>query len=91
MGLLLVFTARLRGAGKTLGAATFVVVVYAIIRLPAAQFGAVSIGPAGVWLSIAMTNLIGAVLAYAWHRHGTWKRTTNTDSIHQNDSFTADN
>jgi putative MATE family efflux protein len=90
IGLLRVFTASLRGAGKTLSAATIVLVVYALIRLPAAQFGAVSIGPAGVWLSIALTNLVGAVLAYAWHRHGAWKPTINSDKKHRNNTFTAD-
>jgi len=52
--------------------------MYGIIRLPVAQFGALSVGPSGGWLSIAATNLVGAVLAYAWYRRGTWRHTARS-------------
>jgi putative MATE family efflux protein len=73
IGVVRVFTASLRGAGKTLSAAVIVLLMYGLVRLPVAHFGAITVGPSGVWLSIAATNLVGAVLAYTWYRRGTWR------------------
>lgn len=76
IGLVRVFTASLRGAGTTLDAALIVVLVSGIIRLSIAQVGAVPAGPPGVWISIAVTNPVGAALAYARYRRGTWRDTS---------------
>jgi Na+-driven multidrug efflux pump len=90
IGLVRVFTASLRGAGKTLSAAVIVLIMYGLIRLPVAQFGAVSVGPSGVWLSIAATNLVGAVLAYSWYRRGTWRDTARSTQTHHTTTHPAD-
>jgi putative MATE family efflux protein len=90
IGLVRVFTASLRGAGKTLSAAVIVLIMYGLIRLPVAQFGAVSVGPSGVWLSIAATNLVGAVLAYAWYRRGTWRDTARSTQTQHTTTHPAD-
>jgi putative MATE family efflux protein len=75
IGLMRVFAGSLRGAGETLTAALIVLTIYGLIRLPIAQFGATTVGPSGVWLSIAATNVVGAVLAYGWYRYGSWQNT----------------
>lgn len=80
IGVVRVFTASFRGAGQTLTAAVIVLLMYGIIRLPTAQFGAVSVGASGVWTTIAATNVIGAIIAYGWYRYGAWRTVAETDS-----------
>ncbi|MFT4922829.1 MAG: putative MATE family efflux protein [Haloarculaceae archaeon] len=90
IGLMRVFTASLRGAGKTLSAALLVLLVYGVLRLPVAQAGALAVGPAGVWTAIAATNLVGALLAYAWYRRGAWRPAAPTDQERQSGVQLAD-
>lgn len=90
IGLVRVFAASFRGAGQTLTAALIVVLMYGVIRLPIAQVGAVAVGPSGVWVSIAVTNLIGAALAYAWYRRGTWREPATADRTRSRDLCSAD-
>ncbi len=64
-----------RGAGKTLTAAVITVGVVGV-QLPLAWLGSTVLGTRGIWLSFAVANLLGAVVAYLWFR-----RTTRSDSL----------
>jgi len=52
-----------------------------VVRLPIAWFGAGSIGQEGVWAAFAVSNVVGAGLAWAWFRRGGWKRGDATDDF----------
>lgn len=90
IGLVRVFNASFRGAGRTLTAAVIVLLMHGVIRLPTAQLGATSLGPSGVWTAIAATNVIGAILAYGWYRRGTWRIGVETISREHSEPSPAD-
>jgi putative MATE family efflux protein len=73
IGIMRAYTGSFRGAGKTLTAAAISVVTLGVVRFPIAWIAAGSIGEAGIWLSFAASNVVGATLAYAWYRRGTWR------------------
>jgi len=50
-----------------------------VVRFPIAWVAAGRIGETGIWLSFAVSNVIGAVVAYAWYRRGTWRSGDLTD------------
>jgi putative MATE family efflux protein len=66
VGLMRVFTGGLRGAERTVAAAVIVLLTLGVVRLPAALWGARSLGPAGVWLAFAVSNVVGGVVAAGW-------------------------
>ena len=80
IGIMRAYTGSFRGAGKTLTAAAISVLMLGVIRLPVAWFSAQSIGETGIWLSFAVSNVVGAVIAYLWYRRGTWRDADLTES-----------
>jgi Na+-driven multidrug efflux pump len=50
-----------------------------VIRFPMAWFAAEEIGETGIWLSFAVSNVVGAAIAYAWYQRGTWREADLTD------------
>jgi len=80
IGIMRAYTGSFRGAGKTLTAAAISVVTLGIIRFPVAWITAGPLGETGVWLSFAVSNVAGAIIAYAWYRRGTWRRSDLTES-----------
>ena len=79
IGIMRAYTGSLRGAGKTLTAAAISVLMLGIVRFPIAWVAAGRVGETGIWLSFAVSNVVGAVIAYAWYRRGTWRRGDLTD------------
>ncbi|MFD1571163.1 MATE family efflux transporter [Halorubrum laminariae] len=73
IGIMRAYTGSFRGAGKTLTAAAISVLMLGIVRFPIAWVAAGAIGETGIWLSFAVSNVVGAVVAYAWYRRGTWR------------------
>ena len=80
IGVARAYTGSFRGAGKTLTAAAISVLMLGFIRFPIAWVAARPLGEPGVWLSFAISNVAGAIIAYAWYRRGTWRETTLTES-----------
>ncbi|MFC6838172.1 MATE family efflux transporter [Halomarina ordinaria] len=78
IGIARAYTGAFRGAGKTLNAAVVSIVVLGVLRLPIAVAGAFAIGRVGIWVGFAVSNLLGALLAYGWYRRGTWRGGTVT-------------
>ncbi|KDS90456.2 multidrug transporter MatE [Halorubrum saccharovorum] len=79
IGIMRAYTGSFRGAGKTLTAAAISVLMLGVVRFPIAWVAAGRIGETGIWLSFALSNVVGAVVAYAWYRRGTWRRGDLTD------------
>jgi putative MATE family efflux protein len=67
------YTGGFRGAGKTIIAAVIAVFVLGLVRLPVAWIGAKLLGPPGIWIAFAISNVGGGVVAYLWFRQGSWR------------------
>ncbi|WP_353633945.1 MATE family efflux transporter [Halobacterium sp. NMX12-1] len=80
IGIMRAYTGSFRGAGKTLTAAAISVLTLGVIRFPVAWVSAESLGETGIWLSFAVSNVVGAAIAYLWYRRGTWRDVDLTDS-----------
>ncbi|AHF99615.1 multidrug transporter MatE [Halostagnicola larsenii XH-48] len=80
IGIMRAYTGSFRGAGKTLTAAAISVLMLGVIRFPIAWFATGPFGETGIWLAFAVSNVIGAAIAYAWYRRGTWRGSDLTES-----------
>ncbi|MCG1003332.1 MULTISPECIES: MATE family efflux transporter [Halobacterium] len=80
IGIMRAYTGSFRGAGKTLTAAAISVLMLGVIRLPVAWFAAQEIGETGIWVAFAVSNVVGALVAYAWYQRGTWRDADLTES-----------
>jgi len=80
IGVMRAYTGSFRGAGKTLTAAAISVLMLGVIRFPIAWVASRPLGETGIWLSFAVSNVIGAIIAYAWYRRGTWRESDLTES-----------
>ena len=73
MGIVRAYSGGFRGVGKTLTAAAIALATLAGFRFPVAWVAAHTIGPEGVWLAFAISNVVGAIIAFTWFRRGTWR------------------
>ncbi|MEF8799781.1 MAG: MATE family efflux transporter [Halolamina sp.] len=73
MGVMRAYNGSFRGASKTLTAATISIGVLGVFRIPLAWVLSRAYGPDGIWLSFAISNAVGAMVAYAWYQRGTWR------------------
>ena len=80
IGIMRAYTGSFRGAGKTLTAAAISMLMLGVIRLPVAWIAAGEIGASGIWLAFAVSNAVGAAIAYAWYRRGTWREADVTET-----------
>jgi len=62
-----------RGAGRTLVAAAVSICVLGVVRLPIAWFASRRLGYEGIWVAFAVSNVVGAAVAYAWYHRGSWR------------------
>ena len=79
MGIMRAYNGSFRGAGKTLTAAAVAVGANGFVRLPFAYVASQFMGSDGIWLAFAVSNVIGAVVAYAWYQRGTWREVDLAD------------
>jgi putative MATE family efflux protein len=80
IGIMRAYTGSFRGTGKTLTAAAISVLMLGVIRFPIAWFAAEPLGESGIWLSFAVSNVAGALIAYGWYRRGTWRDSNLTEA-----------
>ncbi|MFC6800008.1 MULTISPECIES: MATE family efflux transporter [unclassified Haladaptatus] len=86
-GIMRAFTGGFRGAGKTLVAATISILALGGIRLPVAYVASqfrfslpliptdAIFGVRGIWVAFFVSNVTGALIAWAWFSRGTWRET----------------
>ncbi|AEN05244.1 MATE efflux family protein [halophilic archaeon DL31] len=79
MGVMRAYNGSFRGASKTLTAAAISIGVLGGVRIPLAWFLSRAFGPDGIWLSFGLSNVLGALIAYAWYQRGTWREVDLTD------------
>jgi putative MATE family efflux protein len=91
LGIMRAYSGSFRGAGKTMTSAGLAIATLWVVRLPIAWFGAQSLGPIGIWYGFVVSNVIGAVLALAWYKRGTWRDADLTDrEVAVGDDFEGD-
>jgi Na+-driven multidrug efflux pump len=73
IGIMRSYTGSFRGAGETLTAAAISILMLGVIRLPVAYGASLSYGSTGIWMAFTVSNVAGALIAYAWYRRGTWR------------------
>lgn len=75
IGVQMVLLGALRGAGATIAAMVLTLVSFWILRLPMAWgLSLTSLGVTGIWISLPASNVLSALVAWLWFRHGSWKR-----------------
>ncbi|SDQ54673.1 MATE family efflux transporter [Natronobacterium texcoconense] len=72
-GVMYTYMGGFRGAGMTSTAAGLVLLAFGIVQVPVAWWASTILGPEGIWLSFAVSHLIGAVVAVGWFNRGTWR------------------
>ncbi|WP_089694289.1 MATE family efflux transporter [Halogranum gelatinilyticum] len=75
MGVLQVALGTFRGAGNTRTALVFSLVTLWVGRVPATYYLVFveGWGPTGIWIAVAIGDVIGCIAAVAWLSRGTWK------------------
>lgn len=71
-GVMRAFSGGFRGVGKTLTAALIVFLMLGVIRIPVAWIAANTVGASGVWGALALSNVAGAIIAYALFVRSDW-------------------
>jgi putative MATE family efflux protein len=92
IGVLQVILGAFRGAGDTKTAMTFSIIALWIGRVPTVAYlalgvitigpitiTALNLGPEGIWIGMALGNILGATTALAYFTRGTWKSTVIDD------------
>ncbi|WP_303645976.1 MATE family efflux transporter [Halorussus litoreus] len=77
MAILQVMLGAYRGAGNTKTAMGFSIVALWLGRVPTV-YGLAFVagwGPTGIWVGMALGNVLGAIAAALWFTRGTWKET----------------
>ncbi|WP_435196153.1 MATE family efflux transporter [Natronomonas sp. EA1] len=76
IGVLQVLLGAYRGAGNTKTALVFSLVALWLGRVPTVYYLAfvAGLGATGIWIGMALGNIVGAIGAGAWFTRGTWKR-----------------
>jgi Na+-driven multidrug efflux pump len=83
IGVLQVLLGAFRGAGNTKTAMVISIVTLWLGRVPTVYFFAFTLGwgATGIWVGMALGNIVGAIVAAAWFTRGTWKQTiVDTDA-----------
>jgi len=79
IGIMYAYTGGFRGTGQTTVAAAISILMLGVIRVPFAWLVAEPLGPPGIWLSFAISNVAGAAIAYLWFRRGGWRSADLTE------------
>ncbi|WP_321112693.1 MATE family efflux transporter [Halorussus salinisoli] len=81
MAVLQVMLGAYRGAGNTKTAMAFSMVALWVGRVPTVYYLAfvTSMGATGIWVGMALGNVVGGIAAALWFTRGTWKETVIDD------------
>jgi Na+-driven multidrug efflux pump len=81
MAVLQVMLGAYRGAGNTKTAMAFSMVTLWLGRVPTVYYLAFvgGFGATGIWIGMALGNVLGAIAAALWFTRGTWKETVIDD------------
>ena len=82
IGVLQVVLGAFRGSGKTTTAMALSMLALWIGRVPTVYVLAfvLDLGPTGIWIGMALGNVLGAIAAVGWFMRGTWRQTVIDES-----------
>ena len=73
-GALNILNGAMRGAGDTLFAMVTGIVLFWLIRIPAAYFLSLYMGYKGIWTAISISVALGFTVTYIYYKSGRWNR-----------------
>jgi putative MATE family efflux protein len=73
LGLGMVLTGALQGAGETISPTAITIITMVIIRVPLAFFLIHRIGPVGAWWAMSISTVIQGILTADIYRRGKWR------------------
>lgn len=73
LGLGMVLTGALQGAGETISPTAITIVTMVVIRVPLAFFLIARLGPVGAWWAMSISTVIQGILTADIYRRGKWR------------------
>jgi putative MATE family efflux protein len=80
-GLFFILTSVVRSAGRTKESMVLGVIRVWGLRVPLAYMLKMLWSSRGIWIGMALSNIIGAGLAYLWYKRETWRETVTKEEI----------
>lgn len=80
-GIFSVATSVVRTAGRTKESMVLSLLRLWLFRLPLAYYLSTVLGSKGIWIGMALSNIIGAMLGYLWYQRETWQETVTKSEI----------
>lgn len=80
-GIFFISTSVVRAAGRTKESMVLGIIRLWGLRVSLAYFLSTLWGSKGIWIGMAMSNIIASILAYFWYRRETWKETVTKEEV----------
>jgi putative MATE family efflux protein len=80
-GIFFISTSVVRAAGRTKESMVLGIIRLWGLRVSLAYFLSTLWGSKGIWIGMALSNIIASVLAYFWYKRETWKETVTKEEV----------
>lgn len=80
-GIFFISTSVIKAAGRTKESMVLGIIRLWGLRVSLAYFLSTLWGSKGIWIGMAMSNIIASVLAYFWYKRETWKETVTKEEV----------
>lgn len=80
-GIFFISTSVVRTAGRTKESMVLGIIRLWGLRVSLAYFLSTLWGSTGIWIGMAMSNIIASILAYFWYKRETWKETVTKEEV----------
>jgi len=80
-GIFFISTSVVRVAGRTKESMVLGIIRLWGLRVSLAYFLSTLWGSTGIWIGMAMSNIIASILAYFWYKRETWKETVTKEEV----------
>jgi len=80
-GIFFISTSVVRTAGRTKESMVLGIIRLWGLRVSLAYFLSTLWGSIGIWIGMAMSNIIASILAYFWYKRETWKETVTKEEV----------
>jgi len=80
-GIFFISTSVVRTAGRTKESMVLGIIRLWGLRVSLAYFLSTLWGSTGIWIGMALSNIIASILAYFWYKRETWKETVTKEEV----------
>jgi len=80
-GIFFISTSVIKAAGRTKESMVLGIIRLWGLRVSLAYFLSTLWGSKGIWIGMAMSNIIASILAYFWYKRETWKETVTKEEV----------